>query len=89
MSILNMLLYYTIYYTIYYSIYILLYRRIQGRDEKEKQTVKLMVFTVEQLVRHRVGDGGRKLSGEVGPRMEGRGRETREWQTWKATCVAT
>lgn len=56
-------------------------------DEKEKQKVKLMVFTVDQVVRQRVGDRGRKVSGEVRPRMEGRGRETKEWQARKATCV--
>lgn len=45
-----------------------------------------MVSTGDQIVRQRAGDRGRKLS--VESRMEGRGRETKEWQARKAACVA-
>lgn len=59
---------------------------VRRGDEKEKQGAKLMVSTGDQIVRQRAGDRGRKLS--VESRMEGRGRETKEWQARKAACVA-
>lgn len=40
-------------------------------DETAKQRAKLMVFTVDQIVRQRVGDRGRKVSGKSVPGWKG------------------
>jgi len=57
------------------------------KKKKKKKRAKLMVLTVQRVVRQRVGERGRKSSGGVRARMERRGREMKEWQAKKAACV--
>ena len=57
------------------------------RKKKKKKKVKLMVLTVQRVVKQRVGERGRKSSRGVRARMERRGREMKEWQAKKAACV--
>ena len=60
---------------------------VRRGDKKEKKRAKLMVLTVQRVMRQRVGERGRKSSGRVRARMERRGREMKEWQAKKAACV--